>query len=55
MFSKEALEDFIGLDVVIARCNTIDPEHFPEHELSLKTLRSHLDAWKQGKRQLMYI
>lgn len=55
MFSKEALEDFIGLDVVIAKCNAIDPDHFPEHELSLRTLRSHLDAWSQGKRHLMYI
>ncbi|MEE4890863.1 hypothetical protein V2K64_19080 [Pseudomonas alliivorans] len=55
MFSRDALEDFVGLDVARARCQAIDPDDFPEYELPLATLRNHLDAWLEGKGELIYI
>ncbi|MNH42327.1 hypothetical protein D3C79_1040020 [compost metagenome] len=55
MFSREAVEDFIGLDEAQARCNAIDPARFPEHEESLRTLKRHLDAWRENEGDLLYV
>ena len=53
MFSRDAFEDFVGLDVARPRCKAINPDDFPDHELSLATLRNHLDAWLEGKGGLL--
>lgn len=55
MFSRDAFEDFVGLDVARARCTAINPDDFPDNELPLATLRNHLDAWLEGKGDLIYI
>lgn len=55
MFSREAVEDFIGLDEAQARCDAIDPARFPEHEESLRTLKRHLDAWRENEGDLLYM
>lgn len=55
MFSREAVEDFIGLGEAQARCDAIDPARFPEHEESLRTLKRHLDAWRENEGDLLYM
>ncbi len=50
IFSKEAIEGFIGIDEAKARCDAINPSDFAEHELSLRTLHNHLDIWL-GKKE----
>jgi predicted KAP-like P-loop ATPase len=54
MFSRDTIETFIGLDVVSARCESINPADFPDHELPLTTLRRHLEAWAQNKGELLH-
>lgn len=55
MFSRDAFEDFIGVEVAKARCDAIDPADFPEHELSLRTLHNHLGAWLEKKGDILYL
>ncbi|MDP5764880.1 KAP family P-loop NTPase fold protein [Pseudomonas aeruginosa] len=45
IFNREAIEDFIGIDVAKTRCDAINPSNFSEHELSLRTLYNHLEIW----------
>ncbi|MDI3390985.1 P-loop NTPase fold protein [Pseudomonas sp. V98_8] len=54
MFSRDTIETFIGLDVAIARCESINPADFPDHELPLTTLRRHLEAWAQNKGEILH-
>lgn len=44
-FNKEAIDDFIGIDVAQTRCGAINPAEFPEHEEALRTLRRSLELW----------
>ncbi|MGA3771457.1 NTPase [Ralstonia solanacearum] len=44
-FSRETINDFIGIDVAKARCDAINPAEFPEHEEALRTLHSSLEMW----------
>lgn len=44
-FNKKTVDDFIGIEVAIARCDTIDPVAFPEHEEALRTLYRYLEGW----------
>lgn len=53
MFSRETIETFIGLDVVSARCESINPADFPDHKLPLTTLRRHLQAWAQNEGEVL--
>lgn len=55
MFSREAVEDFIGLDEAQVRCDAINPARFPDHEDSLCTLKRHLDAWRENEGDLLYM
>ncbi|MDH4562884.1 P-loop NTPase fold protein [Pseudomonas sp. BN411] len=55
MFSREAFEDFIGLDVAKARCEAINPADFPDHELPLTTLRNQVTAWLENKGNPIYV
>lgn len=45
IFNKSAIDDFIGIDVAKIRCDSIDPENFPEHKEALTTLRGFLQTW----------
>ncbi|MGR4973000.1 P-loop NTPase fold protein [Pseudomonas sp. LARHCG127] len=45
MFSKDVIEDLIGIQVAKDRCEAIKPTDFPEHALALKTLHEHLEIW----------
>jgi len=53
MFSRGTDETFAGLDIAIARCESINPADFPGYELPLTTLRRHLEAWVQNKDELL--
>ncbi|RON55739.1 NTPase [Pseudomonas frederiksbergensis] len=53
MFSRDTIETFVGLDIAIARCESINPADFPGYELPLTTLRRHLEAWVQNKDELL--
>ena len=53
MFSRDTIETFVGLDIAIARCGSINPADFPGYELPLTTLRRHLEAWVQNKGELL--
>ena len=44
-FNKENIDDLIGLEVAMSRCDAIDASQFPEHEEALRTLRSSLELW----------
>ncbi|CAB3817520.1 KAP family P-loop NTPase fold protein [Achromobacter piechaudii] len=44
-FYRDAIEDFIGIDVAWARCQAIDPSQFPESEDALRGLRNSIAAW----------
>ncbi len=44
-FSRQTIDDFIGIDVAKARCDAIDPTEFPEHEEALRMLCSSLELW----------
>lgn len=44
-FSRETVEDFIGIDTAKAKCDRIDPTAFPSDEDALRTLQRHLDVW----------
>ncbi|WP_133824176.1 P-loop NTPase fold protein [Rahnella sp. BIGb0236] len=44
-FSKETIEDFIGINVAKAKCDAINPAQFPEHEEALQTLLRYLEKW----------
>lgn len=44
-FRRETVDDFIGIDLVAARCEEIDPAEFPEHEETLRMLQSSVDRW----------
>lgn len=44
-FNKETVDDFIGIDVAKARCDSINPADFPEHEEALRTLLISLEKW----------
>lgn len=54
MFSRDTIETFIGLEFAIARCESIKPADFPNHELPLTTLRRHLEAWAQNEGELLH-
>lgn len=45
MFNRETVEDFIGIEVAKARCDSINSADFPGHEFSLRTLHNHVDIW----------
>jgi hypothetical protein len=45
MFSKDAIVDFIGLQVAKVRCETIKPADFPDQALALRALHDHLQIW----------
>lgn len=53
MFNRDTIETFVGLQTAIVRCGSIDPAEFPAHELPLKTLQRHLDAWVHNKDDLL--
>lgn len=44
-FNKENIEELIGLEVAMSRCDAIDASQFPEYEEALRTLRSSLELW----------
>lgn len=44
-FNRETVDEFIGIDVAKAKCDTIDPTEYPEHELALRTLHNSLEVW----------
>lgn len=44
-FHKDAIEDFIGIDLAWDRCQSIDPSKFPESEEALRGLRNSIAAW----------
>lgn len=44
-FQRETVEDFIGIEIVKARCDAIDPTAFPEYEGALRTLLRHVEMW----------
>jgi predicted KAP-like P-loop ATPase len=44
-FSKETIQDFIGIDAAKARCDAMNFANFPENEEALKVLLHHLEAW----------
>jgi hypothetical protein len=44
-FQRQTIEDFIGIEAAKARCDTIDPTVFPEHEEALGILLRHLEMW----------
>lgn len=54
MFSRDTIETFLGLEIAVARCGSIDPTDFPDYELPLKTLQRHLDAWLQNKDESLF-
>lgn len=54
IFSRDTIETFIGLEGATARCESINPADFPDHELPLTTLRRHLEAWAQNKGELLH-
>ena len=54
MLSRDSIETFIGLDFAIARCESIKPADFPNHELPLTTLRRHRAAWPQNEGELLH-
>ncbi|MXS21493.1 KAP family P-loop NTPase fold protein [Pseudomonas oryzihabitans] len=54
MFNRDTIETFVGLETAIVRCRSIDPTDFPAHELPLKTLQRHLDAWVHNKDDLLF-
>lgn len=45
IFDRTTIDDFIGIDVAKARCDSIDPGKFPEHEEALRTLHGFLEKW----------
>ncbi|WP_246795462.1 KAP family P-loop NTPase fold protein [Burkholderia perseverans] len=45
IFSKETIEDFIGIKTAKARCDAIDPAKFPQHTDALRTLHRSLELW----------
>lgn len=53
MFSRDTIETFVGIDIAIERCGSINPADFPGYELSLTTLQRHLEAWVQNKDELL--
>lgn len=55
MFSRDAVEDFIGLDVAQARCDVLDLRDHPEHDIALQTLKDHLGAWRNHRGDLLYL
>ncbi|UGA52444.1 hypothetical protein [Dickeya fangzhongdai] len=44
-FNKETIDDFIGIDMAKAKCDAINPAHYPEHEEALRTLLRYLEKW----------
>lgn len=44
-FDRDAIDDFIGIDVARDRCEAIDPTEFPEHEIALRTLHTAFEEW----------
>ena len=48
-FSRDVFEMFVGLDLARARCESINPEDFPDEMEALTTLRQHFDAWAENK------
>ncbi|MGE7990322.1 KAP family P-loop NTPase fold protein [Pseudomonas sp. NPDC089554] len=54
MFSRSAFADFIGLEFAKARCDAINPDDHPGHEVALKTLHDHLVAWQQNNGDWIY-
>ncbi|UTD55096.1 KAP family P-loop NTPase fold protein [Halomonas sp. MS1] len=44
-FSRETIDDFVGIDIAKARCETIDPTEHPEHAEALRTLNGSLEVW----------
>ncbi|WP_369987828.1 KAP family P-loop NTPase fold protein [Pseudomonas xanthosomatis] len=50
IFNRETVTDFIGQDLARARYESIDPSNYPQHEVALRSLGAHLEAWfnKEG-------
>ncbi|WIX31550.1 P-loop NTPase fold protein [Salinicola sp. JS01] len=44
-FSREVVDNFIGIDVAKTRCDMIDPSDYPEHEEALRTLHRYVELW----------
>lgn len=44
-FNKETIEDFIGIGVAKARCDSMNFADFPDDEKALKILLRHLEVW----------
>lgn len=44
-FNKETIEDFIGIGVAKARCDSMNFADFPGDEKALKILLRHLEVW----------
>lgn len=55
MFNKDTIAEFIGLEVAKARCDAIDPTDFPEHEVPLRTLHTHVEAWIERRGDFLYL
>ncbi|MBB2157341.1 NTPase [Gluconacetobacter diazotrophicus] len=48
-FQRETVENFIGINKAKAKCDTLDPTVFPEHEDALRTLLRYLEMWLGGR------
>lgn len=44
-FSKQTIEEFIGIDRAKTRCDAINASEFPEHTEALQTLKKFLERW----------
>ena len=49
-FSKEAISEFIGLDLAKARSDAIESAAFPEHGIVLQSFKQHMQAWSENPR-----
>lgn len=46
MFERTTVDDFIGIRIAKARCDSIDTDEFPEHKEALRTLHGFLETWR---------
>lgn len=46
-FDRGTINDFIGIDVARARCESINPAEYPDDEVALRTLQSEIEKWGQ--------
>lgn len=44
-FNRQTIDDFMGVDVAMTRCNAIDPAAFPEHKQALQAMKAATSEW----------